>query len=56
VSIPYICKEPVQCKKKKKRGLGSFARLFLYHLERGGGERIRHYLAPPTCGSGGGAP
>jgi hypothetical protein len=30
-------------------------RWFVYHLELRGGETIHHYLAPLTCGLGGGA-
>jgi hypothetical protein len=42
-------------REEKKKGLESFARLFLYYHELGGGERIYHHLAPLTCGLGGGA-
>jgi hypothetical protein len=41
--------------REEKEGLGSLSRLFLYHLELGGGETLCHPLAPFTCVLGGGA-
>jgi hypothetical protein len=38
---------------REEEGLGSFDRLFLYHLELGDGEIIHHHLASLTCGLGG---
>jgi hypothetical protein len=39
-------------KGREEEGLGSLGRSFLYHLELGSGETIRHHLAPLTCGLG----
>jgi hypothetical protein len=44
---------PVLPGEEREEGLGSLGRLFLYHLELGGGETIHHHLAPLTCSLGG---